>query len=466
MYLLIYDIELKNDPHGARVRLVRLLRRFSAIQLQRSVWLIPDIPPNLTKILNDEIRQLRGTVLISEWKPKSLSDFKDAPLDSLGKGNIIGVIIHGPDIIDNGWARKAINHFEAQGVKVLARLGGTMGRTAIIDAELEDKVDATESIQPSRILDDFVRKGVDAVFLLNHGKTVDSGILLGMGVLERSRLIKEANLPFFQIERPSESDGLVLPWLKGGDLAVWIGKQFNLKVVEPPPIAKTIESNQEFIYRSVGGVLPGEKILVNGVVVGVSSSSSVVIAAKKGLIVDLIGGRLNKFGVKKLRKVDLVNASIKSADVLRKTEPARKARIKTGYVKKRIALLSKAEETIDLAKTSDAIVSIGDDTTGIAAEILSRFNIPMIGIIDGDADGLIKQISKKAPIEEYQNIAPPKSVIIKLKSGADDNARVVIRKLIFNNKNAIELKENENMDTIKEKIIQLLEGYILKISIV
>lgn len=466
MFLLIYDIELKNDPHGARVRLVRLLRRFAAIQLQRSVWLIPEIPPNLVRILNDEIRQLRGTVLISEWKPKNLNDFKDAPFDSLGKGDIVGVIIHGPDIIDNGWARKAIKIFEAKGVKVLARLGGTMGRTAIIDAELEDKVDASESIQPSCILDDFVRKGVDAIFLLNHGKTIDSGILLGMGVLGRSRLIKEANLPFFQIERPGESDGLVLPWIKGDDLSEWVGNQFNLKVVAPPPVTKTIESNQESVYRSVGGVLPGEKILVNGVVVGISSSSNVVIAAKKGQIIDLIGGRLNKYGAKKLKKIDLVNASIKSADVLRRTEPVKKALVKMGYLTKRIALLSKAEETIDLAKISDAIVSIGDDTTGIAAEILSRFNIPMIGIIDGDADGLIRQISKKAPIEEYRNLAPPKSVIIKLKSGADDKARISIRKMIFNNKYAIELKETESMDTIKEKIIQLLGDDVLQISVV
>ncbi len=463
MFQLVYDIELKNDPHGARVRLVRLLRKNDAVQLQRSVWLISDIPPNLFKMLN-EIRQLNGAVLISEWKPKNLNDFRNSQFDKLEEGSIVGVIVHGPEVIDSGWAQKFIRIFEDFGVKVIAKLGGTMGRTAIIDAGLEDKVDAMESLQPSHILDDFVRQGVDAIFLLNHGKTVESGVSLGMGILERSRLIREVELPFFQIERPGESDGLVLPWVKGEALAKWVGSNLNLEVIKPPPIAKTIESKHDTIYRSVGGVLPGEKILVNGVVIGVSSSSNVVVAARKGQIIDLNGGQLNKYGVRKLRKVDLANASIKSAEVLRRSEPLKKAQIKRGYITKRIALLEKAEDTIDLAKTADAIVSVGDDTTAIAAEILSRFNIPMIGVIDGDADGLIRQISKKASIEEYQMIAPPKSVIIKLEAGADDNARGLIRRIIFNNTKIIELKETENIDNVKDKIIRLLGDYVVKIS--
>ena len=44
----------------------------------------------------------------------------------------IGVIVHGPTIIDKGYAKKIINLLSNYGV-VSARLGGTMGRTAVIE---------------------------------------------------------------------------------------------------------------------------------------------------------------------------------------------------------------------------------------------------------------------------------------------------------------------------------------------
>ena len=49
----------------------------------------------------------------------------------------IGVIVHGPNIIDSGYALKLISILKGYG-NVKARLGGTMGRTAVIDASLED----------------------------------------------------------------------------------------------------------------------------------------------------------------------------------------------------------------------------------------------------------------------------------------------------------------------------------------
>ena len=45
----------------------------------------------------------------------------------------IGVVVHGPNIIDSNWALKLINLLSGYG-DVSARLGGTMGRTAVIDA--------------------------------------------------------------------------------------------------------------------------------------------------------------------------------------------------------------------------------------------------------------------------------------------------------------------------------------------
>ena len=51
----------------------------------------------------------------------------------------IGVIVHGPGIIDSGYAKKIIEILEDYG-EVQSRLGGTMGRTAVIDAHMENVI--------------------------------------------------------------------------------------------------------------------------------------------------------------------------------------------------------------------------------------------------------------------------------------------------------------------------------------
>ena len=43
----------------------------------------------------------------------------------------IGIVVHGPNIIDSGWALKLIKLLSNYG-NVSARLGGTIGRTAVI----------------------------------------------------------------------------------------------------------------------------------------------------------------------------------------------------------------------------------------------------------------------------------------------------------------------------------------------
>ena len=52
----------------------------------------------------------------------------------------IGVVVHGPNIIDSGYALKLMEFLKQYG-DVSARLGGTMGRTAVIDASLENMID-------------------------------------------------------------------------------------------------------------------------------------------------------------------------------------------------------------------------------------------------------------------------------------------------------------------------------------
>ncbi|MGZ4883321.1 MAG: DUF2117 domain-containing protein, partial [Halobacteriota archaeon] len=55
------------------------------------------------------------------------------------------------------------------------------------------------------------------------------------------------------------------------------------------------------------------------------------------------------------------------------------------------------------------VVTIGDDTTAICSDILSRVGIPVVGITDGDADGIY-----------HPACSVRGSIIVRLQSGSDD----------------------------------------------
>ncbi|MCK5660370.1 MAG: hypothetical protein KAH86_03355, partial [Methanosarcinales archaeon] len=79
----------------------------------------------------------------------------------------IGIILHGPEIVDVGSAQRIIEIFD-DGHKVTARLGGTMGRTAVIDAGLEDTIDISQGLTPSETII-ALKDDIDVAILLNHG---------------------------------------------------------------------------------------------------------------------------------------------------------------------------------------------------------------------------------------------------------------------------------------------------------
>ena len=93
----------------------------------------------------------------------------------------IGVVVHGPNIIDSGYALELINLLSNYGV-VSARLGGTMGRTAVIDASLENLIDIKKKLVPSDSLKMFHDDDADVIFLLNYGKSDVTGQVFGYKV--------------------------------------------------------------------------------------------------------------------------------------------------------------------------------------------------------------------------------------------------------------------------------------------
>jgi hypothetical protein len=110
----------------------------------------------------------------------------------------------------------------------------------------------------------------------------------------------------------------------------------------------------------------------------------------------------------------------------------------------------------------EVAVTIGDDTTSIAGDILKRFGIRMIGITDGDADGLIEGIESGA-LEEYEKFLPPDSVIIRLKPERDDIIGERVKEEIFKGGEEIDLEGNieKQFEELKHRILDLAEEDII-----
>ena len=359
----------------------------------------------------------------------------------------IGVVIHGPEIVDSGYAAKIMEILQLYG-EVKARLGGTMGRTAVLDAELEDIIDISQKLLPSQSINKFMEEGSDVIFLMNYGKSSLTGHTFGFKVHDRCH----GNPPLIQIERPGEVDGSVVAWNSDLDeFAVTIAGLLNLNIVNPMEIVAEIKGksncNQENLklYRKVAGVSPQENIFVNGIVVGKSISSEVTLVSENGIITEIIGGEIKEHGIQKLGEIDLGKAIVKTG-LLRKSvvKPRVLESSKNCNSKLNVAFLNHAAEDIYKLRDVDMVVTVGDDTTLVAADILYRFNVPIIGITDGDLDKVVQHGFKANG-----------SLIVELESGWDDYVGEKIFFELFNGKETMKI---ENIENFKKELIQIINN--------
>ena len=363
----------------------------------------------------------------------------------------IGVVVHGPQIVDTGFAQKILGLLKNYGV-VKARLGGTMGRTAVIDANLEGAIDISHKLLPSQSIDK-ISEDSDVVFLLNYGKSSVTGHTFGYKVY--NRCISNPNL--IQIERPGEPDGTIIPWNSNQtDLADAVAKDLKLNVMNPTEVEKGVDTDcilhltekKSTVYRKIAGVSVDENIFLNGIVVGRSTSQDVTLVAENGILTQILGGIIKEHGVEKLGTIDL-------DVVVVKTGLLRRSKIKPRIIDKNIEILNKhsklnisylnhAAEDIYKLKDSDLVVTIGDDTTLVAADILYRFRVPIIGITDGDLDRVVEQ--------GFRTVG---SMIVELESGYDDIIGKKIFSELFNGKQTMEI---ENIENFKSRIIQIISN--------
>lgn len=378
----------------------------------------------------------------------------------------ISLVIHGPEVIDSGEAKRVLEKLSRMGT-VEARLGGAMGKTAVLDAELENVIDISRHLKPSACIEASFETS-NLVCLLNRGKTVETGEVFGAMVAAHLR--EPEMKPLIQIESPKYTDGkLILLNKKAGEYLETLSETLGLPVKIPLPLQNSVFvekchiTGKIRVIRKLSGVFPSENILVNGIVIGKALSSEISIVSENGFIVAIEGGEIKKHGLEKLHNyekmntVDLTKAWAKSGDLRRSdfllpnTQKQNacgrisgfSSMLRTGKV---VLIDHTAEYAFELAAGAELAVTVGDDTTAIAGDILSRLKIPIIGITDGDCDNLARRT------EIY-----PGSLVLRLEAGNDDILGGKLKHELLNGKNSAVL---DDIYSFKKDVIKLAEPLI------
>ncbi len=333
----------------------------------------------------------------------------------------IGVIFHGPEIIDEGSAERIIRIFK-QGHEVIARLGGTMGRTAVLDSGLEDVIDISQGLTPSETIT-ALGDSIDLAILLNNGKTLETGRYFGRIVASK---LPQHSKPFIHIERPGKGGRIIYYCSRAKRCADYVKKilmkyceYYDLPIERGIPLPPHVRTEGDMLIRRIYGAFPGENIRLDGIVIGTVTNPEPEIVCIEGRVVEVRGINIKPHGLEKLanRKIDLSTAKVKTGNIRRTRHKPLTKITQGGISSKTVAIIDHcAESTFELIKDAGLVITVGDDTTAIAADILTRFGIPVIGITDGDIDNVLED-----------SAVPAGSVIIRVRAGFDD----IIGKEVF-----------------------------------
>lgn len=346
-------------------------------------------------------------------------------------------MLHGPEIIDSGSALRLISYLQKLG-PVRAVLGGTMGRVALIDAGLQDAVQVSPRRRPSQSIRD-LDAICDIIFLLNLAKSRESGLAFGIMIAQASGKGK----PLIQID----CGGRFVCLLRGDGEAAILAARLALDLgldLLCTHFIQSICSDDEngSIRRTLSSVYPGELISVNGTVIGRAAEGQVEIEARGGRIVDIKGMAVKQHGLEKLDYVDLKRAIIRSGSIRRTAAPQKRdafGRIGSHKDVAEAAFIDHcAEEAFEAAFGAGVAVSVGDDTTAIAGDVLSRLGIIIMGIVDGDLDRLGGSTD-----------IMPGSIIFRVLPGYDDVVGRLVMARIFKGRSRIRIAPGELAENIE-----------------
>jgi len=298
------------------------------------------------------------------------------------------MVIHGPEAFDSGDVARAVARLRPSRIIV----SGIMGRTAAEESGIPCEF---ITVPPSLVLRHLSEE--ERPYLLNHAKTPDSARIFGAIVAART------GDPLIQVEG---CDASVIAWdgaepARAAKIAAALEYTLECASSGTPVPAGTI--------RPIRGCIPGEPVFVNGIIIGTATASSAVIGFCDGRVTAIEGITLKAHGVEKLMRQglpDLRAAWCKSGGVRNAGPIAAQRAITRGE----ITVIDHAGCDLykHLSKSTCGVLSIGDDTTAVCGHICSHRGIPVFGVTDGDADGIISPSYCEG------------SVVIHVTSGRDD----------------------------------------------
>jgi hypothetical protein len=281
---------------------------------------------------------------------------------------------HMSRIFDTGWASKLLEALKGYG-EITAVVSGTTGTVAMIDSGL--------AVTPlrERFVDWVRAREFDLIVNATHATSVERMLA------DCWHLSKKVRFPIIGIDTNS---GTVAYWGDVKGVAEDLTKRLGFKLVQGPDFGVTFWREGDKEHRRVLAVEPGDWILVNGIVVSRAVDRDVVFVCQSGRIVEVRGAEVKPHGLQKLGHVDLESAKIDTVKVLRDEV---KKRAKVSYsVKNKVAFVDHAG--YDVFKFLDegicCAVTVGDDTTAIVGDVLERFVLPIIEMVDGNRDGLVR----------------------------------------------------------------------------
>ncbi|MGZ7138860.1 MAG: DUF2117 domain-containing protein, partial [Halobacteriota archaeon] len=257
--------------------------------------------------------------------------------------------------------------------------------------------------------------------LANCGKTSETGTVFGQIVSSR------VQRSVIQVERPGLVDGSVIIW-RGVDgdkssnvqhVARYLSRRLSITLIEKQKKALSVEDNGDMVLRRVHGAKRGEPVLVQGKVVGTVVGDDVTIIARRGSIVEITGIATKAHGIEKIGNIDLSTAYVKtghlrpSNDTFNRPATLPSRPLKHGAVSFVNHCAERTFESVN--EKTICVITVGDDTTAICGDILSRAGIPIIGVTDGDSDEIYTGASKADG-----------SIILRLKNTSDDDVGALL----------------------------------------